>query len=137
MVGRPSIVFTRKAVVDQTQIRNSTNVCKSIVRTDVNQRYPYSICQLWLQDYTQDMSLIQICKSSIPVRTNPEISKIGLCRTFNEWIRTPELRTFTQHDFKKRVTVSIQMGSKNIATQCLKQWVVSIITLLVKRHELL
>ena len=29
-VGCPSIVFTRKAVVDETFIRNSTNLCKSI-----------------------------------------------------------------------------------------------------------
>ena len=30
MTGGPSIVFTRKAVVDETYIRNSSNVCKSI-----------------------------------------------------------------------------------------------------------
>ena len=31
IVGGPSIVFTRKAVVDETFIRNSGNICKSIV----------------------------------------------------------------------------------------------------------
>ena len=31
MVGGPSMVFTRKAVVDETFIRNSSNLCKSIV----------------------------------------------------------------------------------------------------------
>ena len=31
MVGGPSRVFTRKAVVDETHTRKSTNVCKSIV----------------------------------------------------------------------------------------------------------
>ena len=45
MVGGPSIVFTRKAVVDETFIRKSTNVCKSIVSIDVSQLYPYSMCQ--------------------------------------------------------------------------------------------
>ena len=35
MVGGPSIVFTRKAVVHETFIRKSTNLCKSI----------YSMCQ--------------------------------------------------------------------------------------------
>ena len=45
MVGGPSIVFTRKAVVDETFIRNSGNICKSIVGTDASQLYPYSICQ--------------------------------------------------------------------------------------------
>ena len=31
VVGGPSIVFTRKAVVDETFIRKSTNICKTIL----------------------------------------------------------------------------------------------------------
>ena len=45
VVGGPSIVFTRKAVVDETFIRKFTNICKSIVGTDASQLYPYSMCQ--------------------------------------------------------------------------------------------
>ena len=45
MVGGPSIVFTRKAVVDETLIRKSSNLCKSIVGIDASQLYPYSVCQ--------------------------------------------------------------------------------------------
>ena len=45
MVGGPSIVFTRKAVVDETFIWNSGIICKSIVGIDSSQRYPYSMCQ--------------------------------------------------------------------------------------------
>ena len=45
MVGGPSIVFTRKAVVDETFIRKTTNLCKSIVGLDAIQLYPYSMCQ--------------------------------------------------------------------------------------------
>ena len=45
MVGGPSIVFTRKAVVDETFIRNSENMCKSIVGIDASQLYPYSMWQ--------------------------------------------------------------------------------------------
>ena len=45
MVGGPSIVFTRKAVVDETFIRKSSNLCKSIVGIDARQLYPYSMCQ--------------------------------------------------------------------------------------------
>ena len=37
VVGGPSIVFTRKAVVDETHIYNSTNVCKSNVGIDAGQ----------------------------------------------------------------------------------------------------
>ena len=45
MVGGPFIVFTRKTVVDETFIRNSRNICKSIVGIDASQLYPYSVCQ--------------------------------------------------------------------------------------------
>ena len=45
MVGGPFIVFTRKAVVDETFIRKSSNLCKSIVGIDAIQLYPYSMCQ--------------------------------------------------------------------------------------------
>ena len=41
----PSIVFTRKAVVDKTLIRKCTNLCKSIVGIDASQLYPYSMCR--------------------------------------------------------------------------------------------
>ena len=44
VVGCPSIVFTRKAVVE-TFIRKSTNICKSVVGIDDSQLYPYSMCQ--------------------------------------------------------------------------------------------
>ena len=45
MVGGISIVFTRKAVVDKTFIRKSTNLCKRIVRIDASQLYPYAMSQ--------------------------------------------------------------------------------------------
>ena len=45
VVGGPSIVFTRKAVVGETFIRKSTNLCKSIVRIDASQLYLYWMCQ--------------------------------------------------------------------------------------------
>ena len=45
MVGGTSIVFTRKAVVDEPFIRKSSNLCKSIVVIDASLLYPYSMCQ--------------------------------------------------------------------------------------------
>ena len=45
VVGGPTIVFTRKAVVDETFNLKSANVCKSIVGIDASQVYPYSMCQ--------------------------------------------------------------------------------------------
>ena len=45
MFGGPSVVFTRKAVVDGTFIRKSSSLCKSIVGIDASELYPYSMCQ--------------------------------------------------------------------------------------------
>ena len=45
MVGGPSIVFTRKAVVDESFVRKSTNLRQSIVGIDASQLCPYSMCQ--------------------------------------------------------------------------------------------
>ena len=45
LIGGPSIVFTRKAVVNEIFIRKSTNLCKSNVSIDASQLYPYSMCQ--------------------------------------------------------------------------------------------
>ena len=45
MNGGPSIFFTGKAVVNETFIRKSKNLCKSIVWIDAIQLYRYSMCQ--------------------------------------------------------------------------------------------
>ena len=45
VVGGPSIVFTCKAVYDETFIRKSANICRSIVGIDASQIYPFSMCQ--------------------------------------------------------------------------------------------
>ena len=42
VVGGPSVVFTRRAVVDETFIRKSANICKSIVGIDASQLYPHA-----------------------------------------------------------------------------------------------
>ena len=45
VVGGPSIVFTRKAVFDDTFIRKSTIICKSVVGIDASHIYPCSMYQ--------------------------------------------------------------------------------------------
>ena len=44
MTGGPSIVFTRKAVANETFIRKSKSLGKSIVGIDASQLYPFSMC---------------------------------------------------------------------------------------------
>ena len=43
--GGPSIVCTRKAVVNETFIPKSTNLCKSLIGIDGSQLKPYPMCQ--------------------------------------------------------------------------------------------
>ena len=45
MVGGPSIILTRKALVEETHTRKSANVWKLIVGLDTSRLYPYSMCQ--------------------------------------------------------------------------------------------
>ena len=45
MVAGPSIVFILKVLVDETFIRKSSNLCKSIVGIDASQLHSYSMCQ--------------------------------------------------------------------------------------------
>ena len=45
MVRGPSIVFKGVALVDETLIRMSANICKSIVGIDARQIYPNFMCQ--------------------------------------------------------------------------------------------
>ena len=70
-------MFTRKAVVDETFISYSLNVCQSIVGIDASQLYPFSMCQDMNRDCTQDGSLILICKNS-----RLEITYLTILRTW-------------------------------------------------------
>ena len=66
MTGGPSIVFTRKAVVDKAFIRDSSNICKSIVGIDASLFYPYSRSQdmpTWLYTRWEFDSDMQKCKA--------------------------------------------------------------------------
>ena len=60
MVGGPSIILTRKAVVDETFIRNSRNNCKSIVGIDASQLHPSSMCQDCTGDGNMTQNLIRL-----------------------------------------------------------------------------
>ena len=81
MSGGPSIVFTRKAVVDETFIRDSRNICKSSVGIDASQMYPYSMCQPMPTglSHTRDGNMTQNLIGLNLNRTNPETLRTWLC----------------------------------------------------------
>ena len=70
MTGGPSIVFPRKAVVNQTLIRNSENICKSIVGIDASQLSPSQCVKKCPLCFTLDGNLIQKIKARQNKLTN-------------------------------------------------------------------
>ena len=125
VVGGPSIVFTRKAVVDETFIRKSTNLCKSIVGIDASKLYPYSMCQpmptglytLW--DFDSE--------------TNNFTPRQNKTRNFENMVmsyfqkkkqdQNVKLKASLQQADRRKLTASVLMGFVLIATLCLKPWV--------------
>ena len=45
MVGGPSVIFKREAIVGKTKIRFTDNLCRTIIGIDASQLYPFSMCQ--------------------------------------------------------------------------------------------
>ena len=101
MVGGPFIVFTRKAVVDETFIRNSRNSCKSIVGIDASQLYHYYMCHSCQQDYTRDGNMTQDLIDLNLHRTNPETLRTWLCHISKDENLIVKLRVSTPQELRK------------------------------------
>ena len=95
MTGGPSIVFTRKAVVDQNFIRNSENLCKSIVGIDASHLYSFQCVKKCRLDFTLDGILKQILKNSGLDQTNLDYLRTWLCHIFNHNVPNVKLRATT------------------------------------------
>ena len=106
MAGGTSIVFTRKAVIDETFIPNSENICKSIVSIDASQLYPYSMCQpmptgLYTRwEYDTESNRFK------PQQTNLETLRTWLCHISKDKDPTVKLRVSTPRELRKRLIVS-------------------------------
>ena len=107
IVGGLSIVFTRKAVVDETFICKSSNLCKSIVGIDAIQLYPYSMCQpmptgLYSQwEYYSETKRFTACQ-------NKSLSlRIWLCRIFNKVDQSAKLRVMLLLVDKRKLIDSV------------------------------
>ena len=123
VVGGLSIVFTRKAVVDETFIRKSANICKSIVGIDVNQLYSYSMCQAMPTGLCRRWNSDSETSKFTPRHNKP--------RSFESFVKSYFQRTRSEcgsESFfitgrQKKLTTSVFMGFVLIATMCLKPWV--------------
>ena len=137
VVGGPSIVFTRKAVVDETFIRKSTNLCKSIVGIDASQLYTYSMCQPMPTDLYTRWDFDSETSRFTP-RQNKTISFENMVLSYFQRTR-PEckIESFFTTGRQKKLTVSVLIGFVLIATLCLKPWVAFTTSVPVKSCVLL
>ena len=125
VVGGPSIVFTRKAVVDETFIRKSTNICKSVVGIDASQLYPYPMCQPMPTGLYTRWDLDSETGRLTP-RQNKTRSFENMVMSYFQRTRPEcEIESFFTTGRRKKLTASVLMGFVLIATLCLKPWVAS------------
>ena len=134
MVGGLSIVFTRKAVVDETFMCKSSHLCKSIVGVDASQLYPYSMCQPmptglytpW--EYDSETNWFTARQNKSRSFENMLLSYFQQCRP--DCKIESNLTTGTQ----RKLIASVFMVIVIIVTLFLKLWGVTITTVPVKKH---
>ena len=107
MVGGPSIVFTRKAVVDETFIRKSSNLCKTIVGIDASQLYPTQCVNQCQLDCIRDGSTILKLIDSQLGKTNLAPLRIWCCHAFNKVAQIAKLRVMLLLVYKRRLIASV------------------------------
>ena len=124
MKGSPSIVFTRKAVANETFIRKSNNLCKSTVETDASQLYPYSIYQDMPTGLYTRWDYNEKRKISGQDKIEFERLKICSCHNFKQADRNAKLRFTTLQEYKKLFIASLLIVIATTVRLFFKQWVV-------------
>ena len=106
MVGGPSIVSTRKAVVDETFIRNSkkfVSLLLAMTQASFILILCVSPCQ---QHYTRDGNMTQNLIGLNLNRTNPETLRTWLCHISKDKDMTVKVRVSIPQELRKRLIVS-------------------------------
>ena len=134
VVGGPSIVFTRKAVVDRTFIRKSTNICKSIVGTDVSQLYPYSMCQPMPTGLYTRWDFDSETSRFTPQQNKARILRMWSYPVSNEQDQIVMLKTSLQPADTIKLTALVLTAFVLLATLCLKLWVAFTTSVFVKKY---
>ena len=105
VVGSPSIVFTGKAVVDETFIRKSTNLFKSIVEIDPSHYTTNRCVNPWRLVLMCVGISIQRLVDSRSDKIRPIASKIWPCCIFNDQDQIVELNIPTIRADRRKLTV--------------------------------
>ena len=137
MFGGLSLVFNRKALVDETYIRKLTNLCKSIARIDASQLHPCSmfqliptgLCSRW--EYENETQRFTPCQNNLRSFENMVLSYFQRLR--------PECRIASSVSTgqQKKLIASVKTEFANIVTLFLKLLDVFITLFFIKKHDLL
>ena len=133
MVGGPSLVITRKAVVDETFIRKSTNLCKSIVGTDASQLYHCSMCQPMPTGLNTRWNYDSESQKFMPRLSKTRSFENMVLSFFNKLDRNVRLKAMLQMVEKRGLIALVLMEFVTIVTLSSRQWVVISTTVLVKK----
>ena len=120
VVGGPSIVVTRKAVVDETFIRKSANICKSVVGVDASQLYPYLMCQPMPTGLLTRWDFDSGTSRFTPRQNKTRSFKNMVMSYFQRRRPTCEIESFFTTGRQKKIDCSVLMGFVLIATLYLK-----------------
>ena len=82
------------------------------------------------------MNSAKIHKESNTNITRQQTVKAWCCLILNESDTSTKWRASTPEELRRRFIESIQTAFACISTLCLKRWVVSIIDVLARKHEL-
>ena len=137
VVGGSYIVFTRKAVVDETSIRKSANNCKSIVGIDASQLSPYSMCQPRPTGLYTRWDIDSETSRFIPRQNKTHSFEIVVMFISNEQDQNVKLKASLQQADRRKLIASVLMGFVLIATLRLKLWVAFTTSVPVKSCVLL
>ena len=133
MVGGPSIVFTRKAVVDETFNRDSSNFCKSDVRKDATQLYLFIMCQAMPAGLYVTWELDSNSGLFKP-RQNKTRSFENMVTSFFQRVRPQcKVESFYTTSTQKKMMHSVLIAFLDTATLCLKPWDANISIAFVKK----
>ena len=121
MVGGPYIVFTRKAFLDETFVRDSTNWCKNLVGELMLVNFILSLCVKQCQMVcTKDGCWIQNLESLNRVISTQKFLKTWSCHTFSESDNSVRWKASKRRIYSEKMMHIDFMVFVDTATMCLK-----------------
>ena len=137
MVGGPPIAFTRKAVVDET-LFGIQEIFVILLLALTQASFIFILCvSPCQQDYTREENMTQNLIGLNLNKTNPESLRTSLSHISKDKDLTVKFRVSSPQELRKRLIVSRQMVFAHIVLLCLRLWAASIITVHVRKQDLL